>query len=152
MSCESECSHACGNGEKTGKIPCDGRDVARGAINEMKKPKTPPSEDLVLENSADSFIDECLKSEINPLSAVSHVAEKEEVEISGPEPSGERKIWIYNLLRTVVRRVVECSLRLDTKFEFDDKRHEDVDLYESVAFRPIRTVIVSLTPVWTVYV
>ena len=114
MSCDTGCG--CGrqrsenqNEEKAGQA---GMSLAHDAIGEIsEKTCLGYSCDAVkLGESVDAFIQECTDNNIDPLKVVAHVSAREGVMIDGPVPADDKKRWIYQLLRSVVKCIITAFL------------------------------------------
>lgn len=112
MGCDTGCSCGCGNGEKPNEPQKDGRTLARDAIDEIKGRRCcgHSQDEIKLSESVDSFLEECTTNAADPLQVVAQVAAEEGVMIGAPAPEDKKKRWVYDLLRAVVKRVVNALL------------------------------------------
>lgn len=112
MGCDNGCGCGDCHGEKPNEPQKDGRTLAQGAINEIKgrRCRGYSQDAMKLSESVDSFLKECTANEVDPLEVVAQVAAEENVMIGAPAPEDAEKRWVYDLLRAVVKRVVNAFL------------------------------------------
>lgn len=112
MDCENGCGCSACHGEKQNKTQKDGRSLAQGAIEEIKgrRMRAYSQDAMKLSESVDSFLKECTENDADPLQVVAHVASEEGVMIGAPAPEDTEKRWVYDLLRAIVKRVVNAFL------------------------------------------
>ena len=110
------CDNGCGCGSCHGETPHepqkDGRTLAQSAIEKIKGQSCPgySHDAMKLSELVDSILNECTANEVDPLQVVAQVASEEDVTIGAPAPKDAEKRWIYDLLRAVVKRVVNAFL------------------------------------------
>lgn len=112
MGCDNGCGCDGCNGEKPNEPQKDGRTLAQDAIDEIKgrRCRGYSHDAMKLSESVDSFLKECTANEVDPLQVVAQVASKEGVMIGAPAPEDPEKRWVHDLLRAVVKRVVNAFL------------------------------------------
>lgn len=114
MGCENVCGRGCSHGEKPNeeKAGQAGLSLAHDAIDEIrgKTCRGYSCDEVKLGESVDAFIQECTENGVDPLQVVAHVSDKEGVMISGPVPPDKQKRWVYELLRAVVKRIINAFL------------------------------------------
>lgn len=110
MGCNNGCSCGGCHGEKPNEPQKDGRTLAQGAIEDLKGRQCYTTAAVQLSESVDSFLKECTANEADPMQVVAQVASNEGVMIGAPAPEDAEKRWVYDLLRAVVKRVVNAFL------------------------------------------
>lgn len=112
MSCDNGCGCGECHSEKPHEPQKDGRTLAQGAIDKIKgrSCRGYSHDEMKLSESVDSFLEECTSNEVDPLQVVAQVASEEGVMIGAPAPEDAEKHWVYDLLRAVVKRVVNAFL------------------------------------------
>ena len=112
MGCDNGCGCGDCHGEKTNEQQKDGRSLAQGAIDEIKgrSCRRYSQDEMKLSKDVDSFLKECTENEVDPMQVVAQVASKEGVMIGAPAPEDAEKRWVYDVLRSVVKRVVNAFL------------------------------------------
>lgn len=117
MGCENGCSCGSCQGEKPNEPQKDGRSLAHGAIDEIKgrRCRGYSQDAMKLSESADAFLKECTDNDVDPMLVVYKVADEEGVMLGAPAPEDPDKRWVYDLLRAVVKRVVNAFLNSVTE-------------------------------------
>lgn len=112
MGCDNGCGCGGCHGEKPNEPQKDGRSLAKGAIDEIKGRRCSgySQDEMKLSESVDSFLKECTANDVDPMQVVAQVASKEGVMIGDPAPENAERRWVYDILRAVVKRVVNAFL------------------------------------------
>ena len=112
MGCDNECGCGGCHGENTNEQHKDGRSLAQGAIDEIKGRsfRGYSQDEIKLSKAVDSFLKECTDNEVDPMQVVAQIASKEGMMIGDPVPEDTEKRWVYDVLRAVVKRVVNAFL------------------------------------------
>ena len=71
-----------------------------------------------VDESAYKFLDKCMMDGINPIEAISALAKREVIELTGERPSDTGKARVYDILRSAVRQFVEFTIRQFSSDEF----------------------------------